>query len=227
MALAWPGVLKSQSQAVRPRLSASPSSPSFLLQCMYHVPKCLHWKPSNNSSRRSARSRTLCRMWFRKDPKWLLPPPTSILHTELCTVITIAEALSPPCRRKCVDFQDVLLFDPALSLRRCTISLRSNEQSLSVPNSVPGLGGTSISLRSRPSFGRVSAPLPAPAIASGAMTSGVLHADDKSAEIIGYESEVTMWNLRRGRGWPVVKGSVRAEGHVKENLSSESASAHK
>jgi hypothetical protein len=165
-------------------------------------------------------------------PKRLLPPPNVVSPPSSTPSSAQSspsrEPLSPQHRRKRVDFQDVLLFDPAdgsLSLRRCAISLRPDEQSLSVPSSVPGLGGTSISLPSRPSFGRVSAPLPSPAIASGAMSSGAVQADDKPGEIVIHESEVATWNLRRGRGWPVVKGSIRAEGHVKERPSS--ASAHK
>jgi hypothetical protein len=164
-------------------------------------------------------------------PKRLLPPnvvspPSSTPSSAQSS--PSQEPLSPQHRRKRVDFQDVLLFDPAdgsLSLRRCAISLRPDEQSLSVPSSVPGLGGTSISLPSRPSFGRVSAPLPSPANASSAMSSGAVQADDKPGEIVIHESEVATWNLRRGRGWPVVKGSMQAEGHVKERLSS--TSAHK
>ncbi|KAI0282429.1 hypothetical protein BC826DRAFT_900809, partial [Russula brevipes] len=73
-------------------------------------------------------------------PKRLLPPiPLSPLH-----------------RHRRTDFQDILIFDPAdgsLSLRRCVIGLHPAEQTLSVPNSVPGIGGTSISLPSRPSLG--------------------------------------------------------------------------
>ena len=118
------------------------------------------------------------------------------------------------------------MFDPAdgsLSLRRCEISLRSYEQNLSVPSAVPGIGGTSISLPSRPSFGRVSAPLPAPPTSSRDKSSGVAQAQDKPTEMVGRESEVATWNLRRGRDWPAVKASVQVEGHVSETLSSASS----
>lgn len=118
------------------------------------------------------------------------------------------------------------MFDPtdgSLSLRRCEISLRSYEQNLSVPSGVPGIGGTSISLPSRPSFGRVSAPLPAPETSARNRSSGVAQSQDKPTEMVGHESEVATWNLRRGRDWPVVKTPVRVEGHVSETSSSTSA----
>jgi hypothetical protein len=117
------------------------------------------------------------------------------------------------------------MFDPAdgsLSLRRCTVSLRPLEQTLSVPSSVPGIGGTSISLPSRPSLGRVSA-FPAAAIASRSRSSGTTQVIDKPMAIVGHESEVATWNLRRGRGWPVVKGSVRTERQVLETPNPTSA----
>ncbi len=159
-------------------------------------------------------------------PKRLLPSPSIV--SPPCSTPSSAhsspsqEPLSPPLRRRRSDFQDILVFDPAdgsLSLRRCEISLRSIEQNLSVPSAVPGIGGTSISLPSRPSFGRVSAPLPAPA----SSRSGVAQVQDKLTEMVGHETEVAMWNLRRGRNWPVVKASVRGEGHVSEASSSASA----
>ncbi len=110
------------------------------------------------------------------------------------------------------------MFDPAdgsLSLRRCTVSLRPVEQTFSVPSSVPAIGGTSISLPSRPSLSRVNATSPAPAISSRSRSSGPAGID-KSMAIVGHVSEVATWNLRRGRGWPVVKGFVRHERHVLE-----------
>lgn len=118
------------------------------------------------------------------------------------------------------------MFDPvdgSLSLRRCEISLRPYEQNLSVPSAVPGIGGTSISLPSRPSFGRVSAPLPAPTTSSRNKYSVVAQAQDKPTEMVGHESEVATWNLRRGRDWPVMKASVRVEGHVSETFGPASA----
>ncbi|KAN0135926.1 hypothetical protein V8E53_006378 [Lactarius tabidus] len=95
-------------------------------------------------------------------PKRLLPSPSvvpppgstpSSAHSS-----PTEELLSPPPRRRRSHFQDILLFNPAngsLSLRRCEINLRSCEQNLSVPSAVPRIGGTGISLPSRPSFGRL------------------------------------------------------------------------
>ena len=41
--------------------------------------------------------------------------------------------------------------------------------------------------------------------------------------MVGHESEVVTWNLKKGRDWPLVKASVRVEGHVLELVSSASA----
>lgn len=111
------------------------------------------------------------------------------------------------------------MFDPAdgsLSLRRCTVSFRPVEQTLSVPNSVPAIGGTSISLPSRTALGRVSAISPAPATSSRLQSSGIALGIEKPTAIVGHVREVATWNLRRGRGWAVVKGSVRDERHILE-----------
>ncbi|KAI9453818.1 hypothetical protein F5148DRAFT_456920 [Russula earlei] len=162
-------------------------------------------------------------------PKRLLPLPTVLSSPSSTASSTRSspsrEPLSPPHKGRRADFQDILIFDPvdgSLSLRRCAVGLRPIEQTLSVPSSIPGIGGTSISLPSRPSLSRGSAPLPAPTIALQARSSGAVPGDDKPTAIVGHEYEVATWNLRRGRGWPVVKGSLRPEGHV-ELLSSTSA----
>jgi len=156
-------------------------------------------------------------------PKRLLPPP-SVVSPPSSTPSSAQsspsrEPLSPPHRRRRTDFQDILMFDPAdgsLSLRRCTASLRPVEQTLSVPSSVPAIGGTSISLPSRTSLGRVSATSPAPVISSRLRSSGTAPGIEKPMAIVGHVSEVATWNLRRGRGWAVVKWSVRHERHILE-----------
>ena len=162
-------------------------------------------------------------------PKRLLPPP-SVVSPPSSTPSSAQsspsqEPLSPPHRRRRTDFQDILIFDPAdgsLSLRRCTVGLRSVEQTLSVPSSVPAIGGTSISLPSRTSLGLVSATSPAPAISSRARSSAA-PGIEKSMAIVGHVSEVATWNLRRGRAWAVVKGSVRHEQHIVETPNPTSA----
>jgi hypothetical protein len=159
-------------------------------------------------------------------PKRLLPPPGVISPPSSTPSSTHSspsrEPLSPPHYRRRADFQDILLFDPAdgsLSLRRCLVGLRSIEQSIAVPSSVPGIGGTSISLPSRPTLGCVSTTLPAPAMAFRAKSSGAAPGQDKPTTIVGHESEVATWNLRRGRGWPLVKVSVRPGEHGLEMAS--------
>ena len=162
-------------------------------------------------------------------PKRLLPPRVIISPPSSTPSSTHSspsrEPLSPPHQRRRADFQDILVFDPAdgsLSLRRCLIGVHTTEQTLAVPISVPGIGGTSISLPSRPSLGRVSATLPAPGIALRARSFGAAPDQDKPTAIVGNESEVATWNLKRGRGWPVVKVSVRSGEHGSETPSSTS-----
>jgi hypothetical protein len=120
------------------------------------------------------------------------------------------QTLSPPHRCRQADFQDILMFDPAggsLSLQNNIISHLPVEQTLSVPSFVPGIGGTSISLPSRLPLGHVSAPFPAPAIALHTRSSGTVPGVDKFMVIVGHESEVMTWNLRRGQGWPGPQGA--------------------
>lgn len=162
-------------------------------------------------------------------PKRLLPPRAIISPPSSTSSSTHSspprEPLSPTHRQRRSNFQDILVFNPAdgsLSLRRCLIGAHTTEQTLAVPASVPGIGGTSISLPSRPSLGRVSAALPAPGIASRARASGAAPDQDKPTAIVGHESEVATWNLRRGRGWPVVKVSVRSGERGSETPSSTS-----
>ncbi|KAI0260974.1 hypothetical protein BC834DRAFT_499363 [Gloeopeniophorella convolvens] len=153
-------------------------------------------------------------------PKRLLPPP-SIVSPPSSAPNSVhsspsQEPLTPPQRRRPTNFQDFLLFDPAdgsLSLRRCVINFRAHEHNLSVPSAVPGIGGTSISLPSRPSFARVSASPPAPAISSRTRSSGA-QAADKPVDMVAHEGEVATWNLRRGRGWPVLKRPVQRDAHA-------------
>ncbi|KAI0059285.1 hypothetical protein BV25DRAFT_1961843 [Artomyces pyxidatus] len=128
-------------------------------------------------------------------PKRLLPAP--------------GEPLSPTRLRRPTNFQDILLFDPmdgSVSLRRFIVELRPYETNLSVPSSVPGLGGTSISLPTRPSFGRPSASPPKATAAQRA--SGLSQMLVKPAELVGRESEVATWNLRRGNDWPMVTRTI-------------------
>jgi hypothetical protein len=98
------------------------------------------------------------------------------------------------------------MFDPmdgTLSLRRFFVEHRQSEHSLSVPNSVPGIGGTSISLPSRPSFGLASSPPP-----SSNRASALSAMMERPVELHARESEIATWNLRRARGWEPVRGTV-------------------
>ncbi|KAI0029446.1 hypothetical protein K488DRAFT_13258, partial [Vararia minispora EC-137] len=123
-------------------------------------------------------------------PKRLLPP---------------AGSRSPVSRRRPTNFQDILMFDPldgTLSLRRFFVEQRQSEHSLSVPSGVPGIGGTSISLPTRPSFGLPSSP------PSARRPSALSVMIERPVELYARESEIATWNLRRGRDWEAVRGSI-------------------
>jgi hypothetical protein len=111
---------------------------------------------------------------------------------------------SPSHWRRRTDFLDILMFDPtdgALSLRRCTVSLRSVEQTLSVPSSVPAIGGTSISLSSCTSLGCVSITSPAgpaPAISLRSRSSG--HCVPRS--LAQYDLSCSTYSGQQSRGVP-------------------------
>ncbi|TFY56225.1 hypothetical protein EVG20_g9014 [Dentipellis fragilis] len=144
-------------------------------------------------------------------PSNLLPPatvnspPPSAPQSVRSSPSHANEPLSPTHRaRRPTNYQDVLVFDPAdgtLSLRRFVIDVQSTEHSLSVPGSVPGLGGTSISLPSRPSFGRMSVSPPAGG-------SGISKMLEKPAELTARDTEVATWGLKRRRDWGEIKRSL-------------------
>ncbi|KAA1478047.1 hypothetical protein DENSPDRAFT_632230 [Dentipellis sp. KUC8613] len=138
-------------------------------------------------------------------PASVYSPPPSAPQSVQSSPSHANEPLSPTHRaRRPTNYQDVLMFDPAdgtLSLRRFVIDVQSTERSLSVPGSVPGLGGTSISLPSRPSFGKTSVSPPAGG-------SGISKMLDKPAELTARETEVATWGLKRRRDWGEIKRSL-------------------
>ncbi|KAI0051493.1 hypothetical protein FA95DRAFT_1534680 [Auriscalpium vulgare] len=141
-------------------------------------------------------------------PKRLLPPLSVHSPSSSSPPSTQSspsqEPLSPVRLRRPTNFQDVLLFDPVdgtISLRRVFVDLRSQEHSLSVPGAIPGIGGTSISLPTRSSFGR-------PNTSPSANVSGLSQMMQKPTDLAGHVDEVATWNVRRGHDWPVVTRSV-------------------
>lgn len=145
-------------------------------------------------------------------PKRLLPALG--IHSHSSSALTSAhssptqEPLSPTRLRRPTNYQDVLLFEPAdgsISLRQFFVDRRAHEHNLSVPNAVPGFGGTSISLPTRPLFGRPSV---SPPTASRVKASALSQMLEKPIDLVGHESEVATWNVRRGHDWPVVTRPV-------------------
>ncbi|KAI0313811.1 hypothetical protein OF83DRAFT_1294179 [Amylostereum chailletii] len=92
-------------------------------------------------------------------------------------------------------------------LRRGRTKEKTTEHNLSVPSAVPGIGGTSISLPTRTSFGRLSASPPSGA--TRVASSGLSQMLERPVELVGRESEVATWNLKRGRDWDAVRRSVK------------------
>ncbi|THH09407.1 hypothetical protein EW146_g8694 [Bondarzewia mesenterica] len=139
------------------------------------------------------------------------PSPTSARSSPSRT----SEPLLPTNRtRRPTNYQDVLIFDQAdgtLSLRRFFVDLRLNDNNITVLGSVPGLGGTSISLPTRTSFNWMSVSSPT---APSGNTSGISKMMEKRTELIGREVDVATWNLRRGYDWPELKRRLTYDGPV-------------
>lgn len=171
-------------------------------------------------------------------PQQLLPPasistPTSSAPSSISSSPSrVLEPISPTQRlRRPTNYQDIVVFDEAdstLSLRRFFVDPKPVEQNLKVPGSVPGFGGTSISLPSRSSLGWMSGAGASPqptgqagrTVSSGGSagpnSSALSVMMEKGREIAGREVDVASWNLKRGENWPEVRKVVRdAQGEVK------------
>jgi hypothetical protein len=141
-------------------------------------------------------------------PASLLPPATIATSTPTSahsSPIRHPGPLSPHRTRRPPSYQDVLVFDPAdgsLSLRRFTLEMRPRDQALPFPTSVPNLGSTSISLPgvSPPSRLGVSPPNPSGRLA------GPLQTMDIPLELVGKDSIVASWSLKRCRDWREIRG---------------------
>jgi hypothetical protein len=157
-------------------------------------------------------------------PTNLLPPPTNSMSpppSVHSSPVKHPGPLLPHRARRPSNYQDVLVFDPAdgsLSLRRFTIEIRPRDQALPFPGSVANLGGTSISLPgvSPPNRLGVSPPNP-----SGRL-SGLSQTIDAPLELIliGRDSIVASWSLKRGRDWREIRRSLRLISHPHSALSS-------
>ena len=141
-------------------------------------------------------------------PANLLPPqgaPTSTPPPVHASPIHHAGPLSPHRVRRPPSYQDALMFDPtdgSLSLRRFTLEMRPHDQALSFPTN---LGSTSISLPgvSPPSRLGVSPP------SSGVRPSSLSQTMDSPTELIGKDSIVASWNLKRNQDWKEIRGILQ------------------
>ncbi|KDQ51941.1 hypothetical protein JAAARDRAFT_40559 [Jaapia argillacea MUCL 33604] len=118
------------------------------------------------------------------------------------------KSLSPvPRQQGSSSFQDVLVFDTddgTLSLRRFVMDQVVGEHNL---DSVPP-GTTSTSFPGVSSIGRLSTP---PSDRTSTLTvSGLSKMMEKPLDLVGRDSVVATWSLRRGRGWPDVRTVIKS-----------------
>jgi hypothetical protein len=145
---------------------------------------------------------------FEHLPANLLPPPvmaaptpTSVHSSPVQHPVHSHRTQRPP------NHQDVLVFDPiegSLSLRRFILELRSRDQTLSFPTSLPDLGGTSMSLPGPSPSGRLGVSPPNSSSRSSASSK------DLTVELVGRETIVASWNLRRSQSWQEIRGSLQS-----------------
>ncbi|KAF8522572.1 hypothetical protein BU17DRAFT_44501 [Hysterangium stoloniferum] len=111
-------------------------------------------------------------------------------------------------------FQDMLVFDPAtgeLSLRRITLDVVAPPlDSSGMPHTVsaPGaVSGYSISL-----------PVPVMNMGMSLVRKTRKEAGDVHGEVVGKESTVATWSLKRAKDWPDVRGAVKTDKAVETNF---------
>ena len=143
-------------------------------------------------------------------PANLLPPATvslSVPTSVHSSPIRHPETLSPRRMQRPTNYQDVLLFDPIegiLSLRRLTLEIRTCDQGLSFPTAVHNLGATSVSLPGASPLSRLGV-----SPSSGGRPSGLSQMMNAPAELVGRDSTVASWNLRRGQDWGEIRHVFR------------------
>ncbi|KAF8587051.1 hypothetical protein K439DRAFT_1631042 [Ramaria rubella] len=139
-------------------------------------------------------------------------PPTLLPHTSASSTPTARSSHSSPVSLSPIpgaspgasrgSFQDMLLFDPAtgeLALRRIAVDFvipAPDSSGMTYNISVPGATGYSMSL-------------PMPIVGRG-QGRGRRPSDpaEKTGELIGKESVVATWPLKRSKGWAEVRGAV-------------------
>lgn len=145
-------------------------------------------------------------------PTNLLPPQaiaTSAPSSVHASPVRHVGPLATPRVRRPPSYQDVLMFDPtdgSLSLRRFTLEMRAHDQALSFPSNT----GASISLPgvSPPSRLGVSPP------SSGGRPSALSQMMDIPTELVGRDSIVASWNLKRNQDWKDIRGTLQPVPHL-------------
>ncbi|KAF8065405.1 hypothetical protein FPV67DRAFT_1451169 [Lyophyllum atratum] len=142
-------------------------------------------------------------------PRTASTPPPHAQHAPSRSYASSDPGSPPPpvSPRRARNFQDVLLFDPgegSLSLRRVTLEMRAREQGLAA--AALGAATTSISLPGMGGAGRLSAS-PGSGQGHGQRSSsrsragmGMGQAMEVPMELVGRESTVMTWRLRREGG---------------------------
>ncbi|EGN92340.1 hypothetical protein SERLA73DRAFT_117519, partial [Serpula lacrymans var. lacrymans S7.3] len=154
-----------------------------------------------------------------------LAPTSSVLPSSLSP--SADEYRQPHHSRRPTNFQDVLIFDPSdgvLSLRRITLEQRPREHSLASLGTSISFPGTSISLPGVGASGRLGAPPLPPKTAvsagGGGRASGLTQMmEATSMELVGKESVVATWQLRRQQAWGVIRTVIKeAEGGATKSV---------
>ncbi|KIJ59762.1 hypothetical protein HYDPIDRAFT_177705 [Hydnomerulius pinastri MD-312] len=142
-------------------------------------------------------------------PGSLLPPPSQIASSP-STSSGRSELPSPHPHRQ-QNFKDVMVFDSSggvLSLRRIMLEQRSRESGIPFSAPITSLA-TSISLPGVGAAGRLSVSPPSQTPKDGRKSSGLTQQLLEAAtELVGRESTVATWQLKRRHDWGEVKHVV-------------------
>ncbi|KIK97003.1 hypothetical protein PAXRUDRAFT_825396 [Paxillus rubicundulus Ve08.2h10] len=147
-------------------------------------------------------------------PNSLLPPPSQIASSPSASSGR-SDLPSPHPSHRQQNFKDVLLFDPSggvLSLRRITLEQRSRESAIPFSSPIANFA-TSVSLPGVGAAGRLSASPPSHAPKDSRKGSGLTQQLSEAAtELVGKESIVATWQLKRRQDWGEVKNVVSETG---------------
>ncbi|KAF9224657.1 hypothetical protein BS17DRAFT_86268 [Gyrodon lividus] len=139
-------------------------------------------------------------------PSSLLPP--SQIASSPSTSSARSELPSPHPSHRQQNFKDVLLFDSsggALSLRRITLEQRPRDSAIPFSSPITSIA-TSISLPGVGAAGRLSVSPPSQATNDSRKSSGLTQQLLEAAtELVGRESIVATWQMKRRQDWGEVK----------------------